>query len=137
MLMLRCNNPECHNVGNDMLIRLTDIEVFGEKFPDCITCGGPLSRVEPLKKFEDDPDPDAKDKIRIGPITEASWPGDLKPGAFNEVNEWMRCRDGIDKAEIALKGFCDEIGAEVTKSRITELCRTLQDMIHTHYELGD
>jgi hypothetical protein len=124
-----------------------------------------IERVEPLKKLEDDPDPDAKDKIRIGPITEASWPGDLRPGAVdpdwsegdwtlsplkvptkaieddpdpdNEVNEWMRCRDGIDKAEIALKGFCDEIGAEVTKSRISELCRTLQDLVHTHYELGD
>jgi hypothetical protein len=62
---------------------------------------------------------------------------DLNEVALDEVDEWFRCRDGIDKAEISLKGFCDEIGADMTKSRISDLCRELQDMLHTHYGLGD
>jgi hypothetical protein len=101
-----------------------------------------IERVEPLG-FEYNPDAfteagqDLADTIDADILKNVIALANDDPDPVNEVNEWMRCRDGIDKAEIALKGFCDEIGAEVTKSRIAELCRTLQDMIHTHYELGD
>jgi hypothetical protein len=129
---------------------LVNFVIGGEKPPNCIVCGWTLSplsgaiedkdpgmptieRIEPLK-FEDDPDPDAKDRVKM---SDKMFKFSVSDEYINGVNEWMRCRDGIDKAEIALKGFCDEIGAEVTKSRIADLCRELQDMIHTHYELGD
>jgi hypothetical protein len=93
----------------------------------------PEGQMEPVKTFEDDPDPDATDRVKVNcPMTleEAD-------EASNEVTEWMRCRDGIDTAEIALKGFCDEIGANMTKGRIQALCRELQDLVHTHYGMGD
>lgn len=128
----RCNNTACMQVGHDLRVAV------GISNPHCAVCGESLSplagaiedsEMPTMKKFEDDPDPDAKDKVTI-PTIERLDPGD-------DVAEWMRCRDGIDKAEIELRGFCDVIGADVTKSRFQELCRELQNMIHTYYNLGD
>ena len=55
----------------------------------------------------------------------------------DDVVEWMRCRDGIDTAEIALKGFCQEIGANIIEGKVADICRQLQNLVHTHYGLGD
>jgi hypothetical protein len=100
-----------------------------------------------MKSFEDDPDPEANDKVTVhmGPDVKLHEcdlaEEDRAKVTFDDpgenVTEWMRCRDGIDKAEIALKGFCDSIGADVTKSRVQELCRELQSLIHTFHGLGD
>ena len=56
---------------------------------------------------------------------------------INEVTEWIRMRDAIDDAEIALKGICQEIGASIIEGQITAACRNLQDLIHQHHGLGD
>lgn len=58
-------------------------------------------------------------------------------GGHNEVTEWIRMRDTIDDAEIALKGICQEIGASIIEGKIAAACRNLQDLIHQHHGLGD
>jgi hypothetical protein len=55
----------------------------------------------------------------------------------NEVTEWIRMRDTIDDAEIALKGICQEIGANFIEGNVAEVCRKLQDLVHQHHGLGD
>jgi len=125
-----CTHVDCMAAGNNIrvIVEISD--------PHCAICGRSMSLTNAIRTVVDDPFDasgqaiaDAIDKDILAEVVEAA--------EVDEVNEWMRCRDGIDTAEIALKGFCDEIGAEVTKSRITDLCRELQDMIHTHYGLGD
>lgn len=116
----RCHNMACIQVGHDLRVD------SGINNPHCAICGDLLSKIdvptmEPVCPIQDDDEP---------------WPEE-DGGDEDDVNEWMRCRDGIDNAEIALKGFCDEIGADVTKGRIQEICRSLQDLVHTHYGMGD
>jgi len=61
----------------------------------------------------------------------------LPDGYMSEVVEWTRVRDGIDDAVIALKGYCDELGASAISDKVQYLYRKLQDIAYTKFNMGD
>jgi len=56
---------------------------------------------------------------------------------MSEVVEWTRVRDGIDDAVIALKGYCDELGATHMSDKVQYIYRKLQDIAYTKFNMGD
>lgn len=55
----------------------------------------------------------------------------------DDVIEWTRVRDGIDDAVIALKGYCDELGATHMADKVQYIYRKLQDIAYTKFNMGD
>jgi len=72
--------------------------------------------------------------IAAGKILDAQ---PLPDGYMFEVLEWTRVRDGIDDAVIALKGYCDELGATHMADKVQYIYRKLQDIAYTKFNMGD
>jgi len=54
-----------------------------------------------------------------------------------DILEWNRVRDGIDDSVIALKGYCDELGATHIADKVQYIYRKLQDIAYTKFNMGD
>ena len=72
--------------------------------------------------------------IAAGKILDAQ---PLPDGYMSEVLEWTRVRDGIDDAVIALRGYCDELGATHMEDKVQYIYRKLQDIAYTKFNMGD
>ena len=72
--------------------------------------------------------------IEAGKILDAQ---PLPDEYMSDVLEWTRVRDGIDDAVIALKGYCDELGASAISDKVQYLYRKLQDIAYTKFNMGD
>ena len=151
-----CTNVDCMNQNSD-------VDVFHMiAAPHCAICGRPLTLTASSSPFEmpafkSEPGVKNAELLKDEPIQDfANVPSHYFDKAGKKIAddidaevlsnlmdpsdgvlEWMRCRDGIDTAEIALKGFCQEIGANVTEGQIADICRKLQTLVHSHYGLGD
>lgn len=161
----RCRHEHCSAFGRD-ITEPKRKKGYGCTIAVCGFCHRHLSLVvEPLR-FDDPVDPDRMtDKIELGSRPMISIDADLEDlfcdvdepdveahhhdiggqaiadaidkEIVNEVTEWARMRDGIDDAEIALKGFCQEIGANMLEDKIRTICRKLQDLVYQYHGLGD